>query len=696
MAKIETLGDNFADLDNWEPSIVVAGSASIVDSEFTSNIDSSSGVHYVIYQTVDTTYTFTDTWLSLGSWTYTASGQEDFYPVLLGVGDTFGNIVLGALIEYVDTTDEVHFCDASGTRRDTIDNPGTPLFLGIRTTTTDYYLHYSVDEGDTWTEFYTSTWDTSFGLPHHAIIGTILLDGTGPFSVSMDEFNLYEPPAGPITNLDIEVDLIDVTVTADPRVRLIIGDYIETDVDLIDVTVTALDPDEPLLGVSIDVDLIDVTTEAVPPTSIDFGPYYVTFLPATPFVTVVPPLSIDLGEEPPSMFVEPAEINITVTVPNPIVGTFYQGDLFTYPWEIIESGSETFDMTNMSDDFSALPSYSDVDHGDHYAKGWVRYYSQVPAQLTVTATSADPFIMIMAEGDTALELVVIGDSVVHGTSGTIVADINSGYTYIQLAAVPEDDSSITLTWSYIPVPASLMMDMLTPIIDMTPDAVMVSVQGGSPGEDIRFTWSPPVSDLITGTTSRPITLATVGSDFEGNILTATLEIPAVYAGTYEVTATGVSSGAQATTTFIVENDPLPQDSSPSSSEPVASISVKWLWDDGAGHEWIMQYNPDRMTTPVSRKVLTPERTTAGTGQHIIWQGARPAVQWSFNGTVMSQSEYEELEYFYDLNRRFYITDHRNRTFVVTMKSLNATPRKNGNNFWTFDYEVNCLLFEQVI
>jgi hypothetical protein len=110
----------------------------------------------------------------------------------------------------------------------------------------------------------------------------------------------------------------------------------------------------------------------------------------------------------------------------------------------------------------------------------------------------------------------------------------------------------------------------------------------------------------------------------------------------------------------------------------------------------MQYNPDRMTTPVSRKVLTPERTTAGTGQHIIWQGARPAVQWSFNGTVMSQSEYEELEYFYDLNRRFYITDHRNRTFVVTMKSLNATPRKNGNNFWTFDYEVNCLLFEQVI
>lgn len=690
MAKIETLVDTFEDLDNWEDALVSNASITAAGGYLSCNADASNDTHYMLTRTSATDHTFDNTWMTIECWDYAHSSQSLTLTGILGVCDNFSNVLLAAMLEYMPGTNEIDFKDGSGTVHATIPNPAGSIYLAVDLDSINgYTLYYSIDAGDNWVDFYTGTYDTEFALPHHAIAGALTI-GPGPFSVLLDNFNVVEFPhvSGPIS---IDVDPAAITVEADPRVRVLLGPYHVEDISdaTANITVT-VNLDDPLLGIKIPVDPATVTVEAVPFDSITFGPPTISFTPAQVQVTVNPPLSIELGEADPVIEVITADVDVVVNLDDPIVGAFVVGNPFAYPHTIIESGSQAFDMTGM--DFEAGegdPSLDSYTFLPWLKTQWIKYVSQTPAQLTITHSGTDDYGIQAFEGTSLDNLIEIGRTT--DTTGPLVVDINSGVTYIRISTSTEAET-VTLTWSYIPSAPPLFMDVLSPTLEYTPDTVTVAVQGGAPNEDITFIWSPPVSDLISGATPRPITITSISADFEGNILVGSLEIPAVYAGTYTITATGEDSGRQATGSFIVLNDPLDQDAEEDATEPVASITVRWLWDDGRGHTWIMPKNPDRMTSVIKKKTLLAEHTTAGAGQHIIWQGATPATSWSFNGTITTEDEYDELVFFHSLNRKFYITDHRNRTFIVTSRSLQMTPRKNSDNFWTFDYTMDCFLY----
>lgn len=690
MAKIHSFSDTFANFTNWEDGLVVDASVGASGGLFTGSINSSTGSHYAIARLIDTSYELNDTWMTVECVDYVQAGQSGVYS-FLGIMDDFNNPIAGMLMSYEEGTDEIVFRDLAGSPLDTIPNPGTSIHLALDLDETDgYTAHYSLDGGDNWVQFHNSTYDIVFGQPHHAGIGFLVI-GTGPFTLTQDNFNVATFPHS-TPPIEIDVDPAEVTAIADPRIRVLVGPYLTVDAPAAEITVAVL-LEDPLLTIKISVDPAEITVVAEPYDSITFGAPYVTFTPAQIQVTVNPPLSIDLGEADPVIEVITANVDVAVNLEEPIVGTFVIGNPFAYPHTIIESGSQVFDMNGMNFELGeADPELDSYTFLPWTKTQWIKYVSQTPAQLTVNHTGGSTYGIQAFDGTSLEDLIEIGRTT--DVEGPLVVDINSGVTYIRISTSTEA-TTVTLTWSYVPSYPPLFMDILTPEIDYSPDSITVSIQGGDSGEDIQFVWAPPVSDLITGATPRPITLTTISSDFEGNILVGSLEIPAVYAGDYTLTATGLTSGRQATGSFTVLNDPLDQDTEEEAVEPVASLTVHWLWDDGNGHTWIMPKNPERMTSVIKKKALLAERTTAGIGQHIIWQGATPALSWSFNGTITTEDEYDELVFFHSLNRKFYITDHRNRTFIVTVRSLQMTPRRNSDNFWTFDYEVNCFMYEEV-
>lgn len=447
---------------------------------------------------------------------------------------------------------------------------------------------------------------------------------------------------------------------------------ITIDVDPAVVDVTAIVYDALTLGLLVDLTSLvpaEVTVEAIPYTSIDLGEYYVTFTPAQAHVVAIAP-GITLGEPSPVIEVLPALVNVVASDLEPIVGSFVPGDRYIYPLVIRESGTTTIDMS------------------DYDTEVWVAYEADAPMEVTLVASSTDDFTMSLMSGATEDTLIV------EEVSDTITTDVVTGLTYFLIESA--DNGTIDLTWSYTPLDTPLFMTVLTPTLERTPESLKVAVQGGLPNEEIRFTWNPPVSSLISGAITRPITLATIRTDFEGNILVGSLPLPPAYEGNYIVQAIGLTSGFQADATFLIANDPLPQDSGNVDVEPVASVTTRWLWDEGTGHTWVMPRNPDRMTSVIRPKILQSERTSSGNGQHIIWQGATPAIDWSFTGTIFTQDEREELEFFYELDRKFYITTHRNKTYIVTVKNLDMTPRRNGDNFETWDYTVQCYLYAEKV
>lgn len=709
MSKIHTLTEDFTSLSDWLDITADFGftpnGSSIVASGGQGAgtiIGNPSGLSAVLIgPTTGPVYELNDSWLSLDIVEYdTATDGSAVYSAYIGaVDDTFSNTLYMA-VQYSPGTDQITFFN--GTILATIANPGLTITVGFMITSDTIYYSYSTDGGSSWTsigsldltgvDITSSIWQP--------FIGAIGLTVTSTWTTIYDNFNAVQPPLPPIS-----VDISDVSATAsvhaDPRVRIVIGPNLVKDLSAMSptgATVEALPPDALLLGLLVDTASATITSEALPPDSIAFGPYYVTFTPAVLGCIAIPPLSVDLGETDPIIEVLPAEVLIEAnTTVSPVVGSFVQGDPFYYPWTISETGTRSFDMTDMTAD---SPAGGAIQFAGLPRTQWFRYSSAFPAVLTITGSSAEDWLMTHYEEDNLDELTwefpsadVVGVYPAAGiNTDHITVNISTGYTYFSLHSNTDDD--ITLTWTYVRTDSDLLVDVINPIEADTPDTLTVAVQGGADNESIRFTWSPPVSDLIPGTMSRPITLATISSDAEGNIYIGSIPIPAAYSGDYVLTATGVSSNRIGTVTFSIPEDPLPDDDSTTESEPVAATTIKWLWDDGRGHTWVMTNNPDRMTSVVLSKALTPERSTSGSGQHVIWQGATPAMDWSFSGVVMDEDDYDEFEFFYNLNRKFYITTHRNKIYVVTFKNLDMKPKRNGSNFWTFDYTASLFLFRE--
>lgn len=705
MALIHTFTEDFTDLSAWEDISatlgVTGGTFAAVGGKGEFSLPGNGGgSDGVAYSTIVDDYTIADSWLSTEWDTYdSVTSAVLAYTGYQGVFS--GADLLQFAIKYDPATDDVSLITLTGTVA-TFANPNAPITLGQRWNGSDCYFSYSTDSGSSWTEVdvidYSAIAGISDPIWRPCIVNLAVIYSA--YTSTVDNLNSFEPPLPPMT-VDLTSTVAEVEYRGDPRVRIILGPILNTDVPAAVVEYEALVPDDILLGVLVDLtsDSATIEYEGIPYDSMTLGPYYVTFLPGSIQYQAIPPLSIDLSEIDPVIDVFPAIWEVKCNPVTPVVGTFVQGDPFYYPWTIIEDGTQDFDMTDMTADDDSGGSLTFMDYP---RTQWVRYYTEIPVVLTLTATSDEEFVIVYYEETELDDLTwefpgdyVKGDAPSFAlTDATFSLDLNSGYHYFQLHS--DTDDPITLTWTYEPSNPQLLLDIVDESLERAPETLIVALQGADPGEGVRFTWNPPVSDLIPGPTPRPITLATITSDPEGNIYIGSIPIPTVYAGDYLLTATGVSSGKIGTATFIVENDPLPEDSSGSDVEPVASMSIKWLWDDGDGHTWVMDHNPDRMLSVIRSKILTAERTTSGTGQHIIWQGATPAVDWGFSGTVLSQSEFEELEFFYNLNRKFYITTHRNKTYIVTFKSLDVTPRKNGANFWTFDYNASVYLFGEAL
>ncbi len=727
MARIDTFVKDFDDndLSDWEDvtsslGIAPTGSLTATGGEIEVVLAATS-LEARLYAHEDS-FDLTDgAWYSLEISDYdSATGSGSYYPVYVGaVHSAFSSLSIVA-IQYFPGTDTLTFqsfvASASAGSVAGVANPGVPIVLGWMRSGNTAYVSYSDDSGMSWTQLFTydmtATATAANASVWRPLMGAFSSTPSSGMTVHFDNFNVYEPPSPP---LEISVPVSVVDVNADPRVRIIVGPILATDLSAVVVPVVetnAVPYDSILLGILVDLtgaDPAEVEVEGVAYDSIGYGPFYVTFTPATPIVRAVAPLSIELSEADPTIDVQPAILNVgcpTATL-SPIVGTFVVGDYFQYPWEIYESGLLVLDMTGIRE-YTVNPE----DYGGFWnipqapRKGWLRYYTDTPGELTITGSSDEDWLIVSYEEDEYMELgfelpimnqsigVLTPDSI---DQPSMTIDVNSGWTYFSVHS--DTDDPITILWNFVPSSPQLMLEALDSSLERTPDVLTIALQGADRNEPVRFTWSPPVSDLISAGLGRPITLATITSDPEGNIHIGSLELPAAYAGTYTVRAEGTLSGKWGEVTFVIEYDPLPQDANQTAPDPIESLTLKWLWDDAYlpdRHTWVMERNPDTMSSLVKAKVLTPERTTSNGGQHVIWQGITPAKDWSFSGIILNEGEFRELEFFYNLNRKFYITTHRNKTYIVTFKSLDVKPKKNADNFWTFEYNATMILFGEKV
>jgi len=246
---------------------------------------------------------------------------------------------------------------------------------------------------------------------------------------------------------------------------------------------------------------------------------------------------------------------------------------------------------------------------------------------------------------------------------SVVFGDNDGYSTIEL-----DEGFLT----------ELVMQLHTPEIDSAPSALTVSiVDAVATGGDIIFR----IDDREVFRHE---------PDPDGGLDLVSVPVPNLKdAGGNEIIQPGVHTlravqgTASGEATFSVFNPPplAPEDI----QEDVPPVPVpgavqpngtrRWVFQDlmpGGLGSWVLPMNPEGMTTPAFARNLTAKTTTASDevgGQFHVYEDAYTPVEWSFNGYCPAAEMRDMLEAFADLNRRWYLHDHRGRAWKVTFSAL---------------------------
>jgi hypothetical protein len=225
----------------------------------------------------------------------------------------------------------------------------------------------------------------------------------------------------------------------------------------------------------------------------------------------------------------------------------------------------------------------------------------------------------------------------------------------------------------------------------TPAYVVASVGNGDENEVIAFD--------LSGTAGSWVDIYTETLDSWG-ALPVSVPIPSVPAGTYTLTVRGTTSTSD-TLTFVVSNDPLDDaEDEDESNEPVYPVWTenlhRWrLIDTSLSNNvggWEFVKNPSRWTNPNQPSFLEHDVTTAPDGNILSWEGAQRSWTFEFSGYIDSQVEYEALEFWSNLRRRFWLIDHRDVARYVTFEHFDARARIVPGKPWAHDYTVKAVHF----
>lgn len=399
--------------------------------------------------------------------------------------------------------------------------------------------------------------------------------------------------------------------------------------------------------------------------------------------------TVSLGLGPMEIAGVTAACTVICDPGTPTIGTVVPGDNFASAIAISgASGSTTANVSGATVE-SGEPA---GDGGAPTKSIWFQYTATSAGSLTIRGTTTSSSYVIEGwDGASLPELSLITSGDYHSGVSTTLPEIfwraSSGHTYIRVTnnAAFSTGSSVGIDYFFSASVDSLELDILTPSIARGPSVVKVGFLNATPGEDVEF----DVSGMGV--------LLTLVADDSG-VGSGTIPIPETTAGTKTVTATGLTSGKTATGTFIVEFDSPPAPTPPTADTPPSAVVqtgvVKWVLQDPApgGEQYILDINPKRMMSPYAPKIVTPENTTASDGTVILWEGARRAHAWGFEGTITDQAQYDAFVRFLNLQRKFYLTDHKERTWVVTFESFNPEHVGWNGNLATYKYSIEAYIF----
>lgn len=269
----------------------------------------------------------------------------------------------------------------------------------------------------------------------------------------------------------------------------------------------------------------------------------------------------------------------------------------------------------------------------------------------------------------------------YGVSQVVLVGISTGYPKIArpiVVTIPDTD------------------------FERAPTALTVYIFGAP---DVDVTIQLDGVDVFTGASVGGI-LGPVSLDVGLDPVTS-----AYYAqGIHQLTATAPGGAPSDSAIFTLSNPPaevqvasVPDPGPAQVSGTSVGTVQRWVFQDllpivsGGLGSFVLPANPQSMAPlPIDKTAPTATHTTSPSGQYHLTDAIEQPHPWTFAGRLFTQEFYDKLVAFASLNRRWYLIDHRNRAWTVTILNADLTPQKrhadNVTADWEHAYTIQALIY----
>lgn len=370
------------------------------------------------------------------------------------------------------------------------------------------------------------------------------------------------------------------------------------------------------------------------------------------------------------------------------VGTFVAGDFWGAP--IAMTGTTGSVVVNLAGATVDAEDQAMADWDDATRTLWLQHTSRVSGTISVTADMPTNGGGIeWWSGATAAEMTYqdsVWGSQIPG--GLTFVWSGSGQDYIRLTAYSNNapPADLRVSWTFTPLVPQFTMTMAETVFER-PRNLQPSCLNAAPGEWVTFT--------IVGYPGETYMQANSSGVVTGVRVPVLSTIPA---GSHTLRAETAS--AEATIGFQILYNSPPRPDPPAADAPPEEVVqtgvTRWVFQDlvtGGLGSYVVPMNPESMTSPhAPPSPITPQWTTAPDGQGILWEGSGRAYEWTFSGTCLTEEHYNKLVAYHQLERKFYVIDHRNRAWIVTWEALNFTHKYVSGFPYAHTYEVTALVY----
>jgi len=109
------------------------------------------------------------------------------------------------------------------------------------------------------------------------------------------------------------------------------------------------------------------------------------------------------------------------------------------------------------------------------------------------------------------------------------------------------------------------------------------------------------------------------------------------------------------------------------------------------YEW--EINPNDGGYPSRNKSIAYEATAAPNGQTLAFEGRESPATISFSGTILTESQFNTINTWYEKSNQIRLTDDLGREFWIYIRSFSPTRVRSINYPWRHTYSIEAIVLD---